>query len=301
VWRTSCATACVLQQKKDWPKITKGLRAVSTAPTLGAAETSFAAFAEEWRERYPAIPRLWEHSWAEHTAFFLISLSSFTRWSLPPTRSSPSTPGSVEQHDNGDTSQPNKQSSKSCTPQPRRNDQDVKTSQEKSPAGNTSSTSLPSTPQTDSLPTHKPNHAHTKMEGPRPERRDFQKQTRPRAFHHTRTRRRQKILATTKHASTKWAWPFSILIVNVLGSVTASQTLRTRPTPGMNVLSNPSPSHTHHQENPHNPTKKNQKTFPTTPLSPSPVKISKITTSEQQDLTNTLFPQPHPPLHIRKK
>ena len=95
----------------------------------------------EWRERYPAILRLWEHSWTEHTAFFLISLSSFTRWFLPPTLSNPSTPGSVKQHDNGDTSQPNKQPSKSRTPQPRKNDQDAKTSQEKSPTGNTPSTS----------------------------------------------------------------------------------------------------------------------------------------------------------------
>ena len=61
--------------------------------------------------------------------------------SLPPTRSNPSTPGSVKQHDNGNTSQPNKQPSKSCTPQPRKNDQDAKTSQEKSPTGNTSSIS----------------------------------------------------------------------------------------------------------------------------------------------------------------
>ena len=45
------------------------MRAIYTAPTVAAAEAHFEAFAEQWRERYPALIRSWENQWAEFAPF----------------------------------------------------------------------------------------------------------------------------------------------------------------------------------------------------------------------------------------
>jgi putative transposase len=49
--------------------IVKALKPVYTAPSEQAAKDRFAAFTAEWGQRYPAIIRLWESSWAEFVPF----------------------------------------------------------------------------------------------------------------------------------------------------------------------------------------------------------------------------------------
>jgi putative transposase len=49
--------------------IVKSLKPVYTAPSEVAAKDRFAEFAAEWGQRYPAIVRLWENSWAEFVPF----------------------------------------------------------------------------------------------------------------------------------------------------------------------------------------------------------------------------------------
>lgn len=45
------------------------MRQIYTAPTVEAAETYFADFAEEWRATYPAMIRSWETAWGEFVPF----------------------------------------------------------------------------------------------------------------------------------------------------------------------------------------------------------------------------------------
>jgi transposase-like protein len=49
--------------------IVKALKPVYTAPSEQAAKDRFAEFTAEWGQRYPAIVRLWEASWAEFVPF----------------------------------------------------------------------------------------------------------------------------------------------------------------------------------------------------------------------------------------
>ncbi len=49
--------------------IVRALKPVYTAPSEAAAKDRFAEFAKDWGERYPAIVRLWESSWAEFVPF----------------------------------------------------------------------------------------------------------------------------------------------------------------------------------------------------------------------------------------
>ena len=49
--------------------IVKALKPVYTAPSEQAAKERFAEFTAEWGQRYPAIVRLWESSWAEFVPF----------------------------------------------------------------------------------------------------------------------------------------------------------------------------------------------------------------------------------------
>ncbi|QGK72245.1 IS256 family transposase [Allosaccharopolyspora coralli] len=55
--------------KKYWPAITKRLKLIYTAPTVEAAEVEFTEFCAEWEDRYPAMIRLWRHSWEQFTPF----------------------------------------------------------------------------------------------------------------------------------------------------------------------------------------------------------------------------------------
>jgi transposase-like protein len=77
-WPEATVQTCVVHMvrnslryasKKHLSKITKSMRTIYTAPTVEAAESEFEAFAEEWRDMYPAMIRSWETSWAEFVPF----------------------------------------------------------------------------------------------------------------------------------------------------------------------------------------------------------------------------------------
>jgi putative transposase len=55
--------------RQHWDAIARALKPVYTAVTQAAAEERWLEFAEAWGERYPAIVRLWENSWAEFVPF----------------------------------------------------------------------------------------------------------------------------------------------------------------------------------------------------------------------------------------
>jgi putative transposase len=55
--------------KAHWGKISADLKAVYTSSTLPAAEARFAEFADNWRQKYPAMVAMWERSWNEFIPF----------------------------------------------------------------------------------------------------------------------------------------------------------------------------------------------------------------------------------------
>jgi transposase-like protein len=55
--------------KKHWSQVSRDLREIYTASTVEAAEARFDEFAETWRDRYPAMVRVWEQAWAEFVPF----------------------------------------------------------------------------------------------------------------------------------------------------------------------------------------------------------------------------------------
>ena len=78
VWPDTTVQTCVVHMvrnslryasKKHWPAITRQMKAIYTAPTVPAAETAFAEFADDWRDRYPAMIKSWETAWAEFVPF----------------------------------------------------------------------------------------------------------------------------------------------------------------------------------------------------------------------------------------
>ncbi|MCX4725619.1 transposase [Streptomyces sp. NBC_01306] len=52
---------------QDGDEIAKALKPIYTAPTEDTALERFAAFAEFWGKKYPAIIRPWENAWEEFT------------------------------------------------------------------------------------------------------------------------------------------------------------------------------------------------------------------------------------------
>jgi transposase-like protein len=55
--------------KKHWGQVCRELREIYTSPTVAAAEARFAEFAEQWRDRYPAMIDTWQRAWGEFTPF----------------------------------------------------------------------------------------------------------------------------------------------------------------------------------------------------------------------------------------
>jgi putative transposase len=55
--------------KKHWGQITGQLREIYTAPSIGAAEVSFEAFAEQWEPIYPAMVKAWRDAWDDFEPF----------------------------------------------------------------------------------------------------------------------------------------------------------------------------------------------------------------------------------------
>jgi transposase-like protein len=77
-WPDATVQTCVVHlvrnslryaSKKHWSQITKQMREIYTAATVDAALARFEAFAEEWRERYPAMISSWENAWQEFVPF----------------------------------------------------------------------------------------------------------------------------------------------------------------------------------------------------------------------------------------
>ena len=77
-WPQATVQTCVVHlvrnslryaSKKHWGKITKGVRAIYTAPTVAAAEARFAEFSADWSQKYPAMIASWERSWGEFVPF----------------------------------------------------------------------------------------------------------------------------------------------------------------------------------------------------------------------------------------
>lgn len=78
VWPETTVQTCVVHlvrnslryaSKRHWPQITKAMRQIYTAPTVPAAEEAFSVFAEQWRDKYPAMIKSWENSWEEFMPF----------------------------------------------------------------------------------------------------------------------------------------------------------------------------------------------------------------------------------------
>jgi putative transposase len=78
LWPAATVQLCVVHlvraslryaSRKYWGPICKHLKTIYTAPTLEAAEVSFAEFCDEWEEMYPAMIRLWRDNWEQFTPF----------------------------------------------------------------------------------------------------------------------------------------------------------------------------------------------------------------------------------------
>jgi len=55
--------------KKHWGQVCREMREIYTAPTVDAAQARFGEFAEQWRDRYPAMIATWERAWDEFVPF----------------------------------------------------------------------------------------------------------------------------------------------------------------------------------------------------------------------------------------
>jgi putative transposase len=55
--------------KKDWGPLTRDLRPIYTAVDEQNAEAALPAFDHRWRQRYPAIVKLWRSHWTEFVPF----------------------------------------------------------------------------------------------------------------------------------------------------------------------------------------------------------------------------------------
>jgi transposase-like protein len=77
-WPKASVQTCVVHlvrntlryaSQRYWPALTKEMRAIYTAPTLGAAESAFSEFAQKWGPMYPAMVEMWQRSWNEFIPF----------------------------------------------------------------------------------------------------------------------------------------------------------------------------------------------------------------------------------------
>jgi len=77
-WPLAIVQTCVLHliqntfrfaSKADWDKMSRDLRPVYTAVSEHEAKERFVDFTGIWGEKYPAIIRLWENTWAEFVPF----------------------------------------------------------------------------------------------------------------------------------------------------------------------------------------------------------------------------------------
>jgi transposase-like protein len=78
IWPLAVVQTCVVHlvraslrytSQKDWQKVVPGLRRIYTAPTPQAAQDEFEEFTTKWENKYPALIKLWNTSWAEFSPF----------------------------------------------------------------------------------------------------------------------------------------------------------------------------------------------------------------------------------------
>src|SRR5215472_15070081 len=78
VWPLAIVQTCIihlirntfrLASKRDWDALKRGIRPIYTAVNADAAKAALDELASGWRQRYPAIIRLWEGAWEEFIPF----------------------------------------------------------------------------------------------------------------------------------------------------------------------------------------------------------------------------------------
>lgn len=77
-WPDATVQTCVVHlvrnslryaSKAHWSKITADLKNVYKATTVANAEAAFVEFADTWRDKYPAMVKMWENAWSEFVPF----------------------------------------------------------------------------------------------------------------------------------------------------------------------------------------------------------------------------------------
>jgi transposase-like protein len=89
-----------LASKKDWDAMKRAVKPISTAVNAAAARTAFEELAQTWEQRYPAIIKLWDNTWAEFIPFL-----DHTTWRSAKCCAAP-TPSSRSTHATGGRSRP---------------------------------------------------------------------------------------------------------------------------------------------------------------------------------------------------
>ncbi|NJP35891.1 IS256 family transposase [Micromonospora thermarum] len=78
VWPRTVVQTCVihlirntfrLTSRKYWDELKRDIKPIYTAVNATAARAAFDDLADKWRDRYPAVIRLWDNAWAEFIPF----------------------------------------------------------------------------------------------------------------------------------------------------------------------------------------------------------------------------------------
>jgi transposase-like protein len=78
VWPQAIVQTCIihlirntfrLTSRKYWDEIKRDIKPIYTAVNATAARSAFDDLADKWGQRYPAVIRLWDNSWAEFIPF----------------------------------------------------------------------------------------------------------------------------------------------------------------------------------------------------------------------------------------
>jgi putative transposase len=78
VWPQTIVQTCLIHllrntfhlcSKRDWDALRRDVKPIYTAVNADAARAAFDAMADTWRQRYPAVVRLWDNAWTEFIPF----------------------------------------------------------------------------------------------------------------------------------------------------------------------------------------------------------------------------------------
>jgi putative transposase len=78
VWPLATVQTCIIHlirntfrmtSRRYWDELKRDLKPVYTAVNAEAARAAFDELAAKWRQRYPAVVRLWENAWEEFIPF----------------------------------------------------------------------------------------------------------------------------------------------------------------------------------------------------------------------------------------